>query len=146
MTAMLVQQGKRIRKGRQGPSTPDKRRQKGERRTNRLLVQFIVSAVLFLVVFVGGGLIPDRVCDVFGEVQQAITSESGLLESVQTLGSAVSEGEGVSHALKQWCVDTFLPARLTGPIQPLSERLEISAQYVRHLMPALSLPERPPLA
>lgn len=145
---MLVQQGKRIRKGAQGASTPDKRRQRGERRINRLLMQFIVSAVLFLAVFVGGGLIPDRVCDVFGEVQQAITRESDLLESVQTLGSAVSEGEGVSHALKQWCVDTFLPARIkdTETIQPLSERLEISAQYVRHLMPALSLPERPPFA
>ena len=148
MKAMLAQQGKRIQKGRQRASTPEKLRKRGEVRVNRLLMQLIMSAVLFLAVFVGGRLIPDRLCDVFAEVQQVITSESHFLESVQTLGSAVSEGESVGGALKQWCVDTFLPTSLeeNEPGQPLSERLDISAQYVSHLMPGLVIPEQPPLA
>ena len=141
---MIRQQGKRAQPGRKQIAAP-RREKKGERRINRLLTQLIVSAVLFLAVFVGGRLIPDRLCDVFGEVRQVITSESHFLDSVQTLGSAVSEGESVGSALKQWCVDTFLPTGLekTEPTQPLSERLDISAQYVSHLMPGLVIPEEP---
>ena len=134
---MMLQRGKRVQGKR--PAAQKKPQGNVEKKVNRLLVQFIASAMLFLLVFVGGGLIPERMFDVFGEVNRAISGESELLESVQTLGDTVSEGESWADALKDWCVDTFLPAQVEdSTVQPLSERLEASECFRNYLLPELS--------
>lgn len=97
---------------RENTSTPKRTTQepkKGERKLNRLLTQLIASAAIFLLVFVGGGLIPEQVFDVFGSVRQVISGDQSLVKSVQALGEAVSAGEDWPQAVRDWCVDTFLP-------------------------------------
>lgn len=114
---------------------------KGERKLNRLLTQLIASAAIFLLVFVGGGLIPEQVFDVFGSVRQVISGDQSLVKSVQALGEAVSAGEDWPQAVRDWCVDTFLP---TGVEEPTGEEsaawLEAAAQFHSHLLPQTSTP------
>ena len=109
---------------------------KRERKLNRLLVQLIASAAIFLLVFVGGGLIPEQVFDVFGSVRQVVSGDDSLLQSVEALGQAVSEGENWPQAVRQWCVDTFLPTSTEERAEEDNGvSLETSAQYHRHLLP-----------
>ena len=49
------------RTGTTAPRRAEKAPKKGERKLNRLLTQLIASAAIFLLVFVGGGLVP-RTC------------------------------------------------------------------------------------
>ncbi len=107
---------------------------------NRLLVRLIISACLFLAVFVGGRLIPERVCDVFSSVRAVISGESILPDTVQTLGEALSDGDDLGSALRNWCVDTFLPTtEVTVQERSLGERLEDSQPFSEHLLPKLSV-------
>lgn len=107
---------------------------------NRLFAQLIVSACLFLAVFVGGRLIPERVYDVFEAVREVIGGESILPDTVQTLGNALSEGDSIGAALRDWCVDTFLPtSELTSTEFSLEGWLEESEQFSEHLLPKLSV-------
>lgn len=84
-----------------------KKQKKGREhpRFNRLFTQTIVSAMLFLFIFVGGGLLPSNTVDVFGLVAQTIREESRLPAAVEALGSAVIEGENWKNAL----AEVFLP-------------------------------------
>ncbi len=112
---------------------------KGERRLNRLLLQLIASAAIFLLVFVGGGLIPDQVFDVFGSVRQVISGDQPLLQSVEALGQAISEGESWSQAMREWCMETFLPG--SGEQAEDTEspaQLSQATEYHRHLLPQVS--------
>lgn len=72
---------------------------------NRLLVQLIASAALFLLIFVGGGLIPSDTLDVFGLVGDTLRGESRLLVAVESFGSAVKDGEEWQSAF----AELFLP-------------------------------------
>lgn len=123
------------------PKRATKEPKKGERRLNRLLAQLIASAAIFLLVFVGGGLIPEQVFDVLGSVRQVISGDQSLVKSVQALGEAVSAGEDWPQAVRDWCVDTFLP---TGVKEPTGEEsaawLEAAAQFHSHLLPQTSTP------
>lgn len=112
---------------------------KGERRLNRLLLQLIASAAIFLLVFVGGGLIPDQVFDVFSSVRQVISGDQPLLQSVETLGQAISEGENWTQAVREWCVETFLPGsgEQAGELENPA-LLNQAAEYHRHLLPQVS--------
>lgn len=131
---MMVKRGKRVQTA--GQSRAKKPQGRAERRINRLMLQLIVSAAVFLLVFVGGGLIPDQVCDVFAAVHQVISGDNSLLESVETLGSAVGEGEDWRTAVRDWCVDTFLPGPLREkePEEPF-DFLSVSARFHHHLLP-----------
>ncbi|MBR1781836.1 MAG: hypothetical protein IJ751_10605 [Oscillospiraceae bacterium] len=82
-----------------------------EKRLNRLFWQTVLSVLLFLVVFVGGGMLRGE--GVYDTVQSWITRQDDLAQAVETLGRSVSEGEQWSQAIKDWCVDTFLPAQGT---------------------------------
>ena len=117
-----------------------RREQQVEVRLNRLFVRVIASALLFLLVFVGGNLIPERACDVYGEVQEIITGGSILPDTVQMLGQALTEGDGLGEALRDWCVDTFLPSsELTVSESGIEERLNNSGQFSAHLLPKLNI-------
>ena len=66
--------------------------QKRERKPNWLLTQLIASAAIFLLVFVGGGLVPEHVFDVLRLVRQVFPETSPRAKSVEALGEAVSAG------------------------------------------------------
>lgn len=139
---MTLHRGKRVQTARQ--SRNRKTQGKAERSINRLLIQLIVSAAVFLIVFVGGGLIPNQVLDVFGSVHQMISGDNSLLESVQTLGSAVAEGDDWAGALREWCVDTFLPASIREePEEASYDYLAVSAQFHSHLLPEYTYQQIP---
>ncbi len=131
---MMVKRDRRT--GTSGPKRVAKDTKKGEQKLNRLLIQLIASAAIFLLVFVGGGLIPEQVFDVFGSVRQVISGDQSLVKSVEALGEAVSTGESWPQAVRDWCVDTFLP---TGIKEPATEEsaawLETSAQFHSNLLP-----------
>ncbi len=132
---MTGQKGKRLGTGGKKRAAGKQAKARLERRANRLLRQLIVSAAIFLVVFVGGGLIPEQVYDVSAAVRQAITADNTLLESVEALGSAVSEGESWSEAMREWCIDTFLPASLRGEELSLAEQRGAAQTILSHLRP-----------
>lgn len=109
---------------------------KGEQKLNRLLLQLIASAAIFLLVFVGGGLIPEQVFDVFGSVRQVISGDQSLLNSVEALGEAVSAGESWPQAVREWCVDTFLPTEVEkSAAEESAAWLESAAQFHSNLLP-----------
>lgn len=111
-----------------------------EVKLNRLLMRLIVSALLFLLVFFGGNLIPERICDVFGTVRNVIGAESVLPETVQTLGEAVTKGESFGTALRDWCVDTFLPVSEPEATEYILENhMENAGQFSAHLLPKLTV-------
>lgn len=105
-----------------------------ERRVNRLLRQLIAAALIFLLVFVGGGIIPARLVDVQAEVHNVISGDDHLLDSVAALGTAVAEGESVFGALSDWCQAVFAPADRT---QSSESYLSAAQTYHVHLLPAL---------
>lgn len=111
------------------------RQEKRVKRLNQLLIRLIVSAILFLAVFVGGHMIPDQVADVFGTARQMITADLNLRTSVETIGNSIRAGESIPAALREWCVDTFLPLSTDDMEKSqLQERLSISAVYHAHLI------------
>lgn len=134
-----------VKRDRRGSASAPKRAakepKKGERKLNRLLIQLIASAAIFLLVFVGGGLIPEQIFDVFGSVRQVISGDQSLVKSVEALGEAVSAGEDWPQAVREWCVDTFLP---TGVEESNGEEsaawLEAAAQFHSHLIPQTTVP------
>lgn len=110
------------------------KREKLEKRLDHLLIRFIASALIFLLVFVGGRLIPERAADVFGAVRQMICADLDLSGSVEAVGSAVQSGESIPAALRDWCVDTFLPASLRTEDGGIEQYLTNGTAYRAHLL------------
>lgn len=127
------------------PRRAAKESKKGERKLNRLLAQLIASAAIFLLVFVGGGLIPEQVFDVFGSVRQVVSGDQSLVKSVEALGEAVSAGENWPQAVRDWCVDTFLPTQVEQPsVAESAAWLDTAAQFHSHLVPITpTVPDQP---
>lgn len=127
------------RTGTTAPRRAEKAPKKGERKLNRLLTQLIASAAIFLLVFVGGGLVPEHVFDVFGSVRQVISGDQSLVKSVEALGEAVSAGENWPKAVRDWCVDTFLPTGIEEPTPEDSAAwLDAATRFHLHLAPQTS--------
>lgn len=126
-----AERGKRFEHS--GKKTTGKR-EKMEKRLDHLLIRFIASALIFLLVFVGGRLIPGRAADVFGAVQQMICADLDLSASVEAIGSAVQAGESLPTALRDWCVDTFLPTSLSSEDGGTEQYLVDGTAYRAHLL------------
>lgn len=97
---------------------------------NRLLKQVIASALLFLLVFAGGGLIPADVVDVFGVVGETIEGDSDLLQAVEAMGKALRDGEDWQNAF----VEVFFPVEE----QDRSIYWTVGNSYRRYLLPAVA--------
>lgn len=107
---------------------------------NNVFLRLIVSACLFLLVFLGGRLIPEQVYDVFGAVQGIISGDSILPDTVQSLGKSLTEGDSLGSVLRDWCAETFLPS--SEPVPPevsLDDRLKQAEQFSAQLLPKLSV-------
>ena len=117
-------------------------RKKVESRLNHLLLRLIVSAAIFLLVFVGGRLIPKRAVDVFGAVRQTVSTDLNLSASVESIGNSIRAGESIPAALREWCVDTFLTVAVDERAEnQLQEQLSAGAAYHSHLIaPRIDVP------
>ncbi len=100
--------GRGNRKKNAGLSAPERRR----------LLQLGASAALFLLVFVGRGVLP-RQMDMWKEV---LTSDMDLQGAAAALGKAVSEGDGAREALEAFWADltggAAEPAEASAPADP----------------------------
>lgn len=68
-------------------------------RERRRLVQLCVCAALFLVVFLGRGVFPDRLEAVRGELLAVIRADTDFKAAFANLGRAVDQGEPVAETL-----------------------------------------------
>ncbi len=122
----MKRKGKRAISVRYGQNNT--RQSREEAKLNRLFRQVIASALLFLLVFAGGGLIPSDVVDVFGAVGETIRGESSLFHAVEALGDAVKRGEDWHSAL----TEVFLPMEESSD---RSVYWEVGESYRKHLHP-----------
>lgn len=108
--------------------------QKLERKLTVVFRQVIASALIFLLIYVGGGFIPERVFHLFSTVNQMITSDDPILTSTEAMGQAVEEGKSWQTAVQDWCVETFLPQSVSQA-DTVEHYLESSAMYHANLIP-----------
>ena len=94
-------------RGRSRKGTPARRParppQEAGDRDSRRLIQLLVSAALFLLVYLGRGVLPGQV----EAWRNALTSSVDFQGAFQQFGQAVSEGEPVRDALQDLCVTVF---------------------------------------
>lgn len=76
-------------------------------RERRRLLQLLVCAGLFLAVFVGRGIFPERLSAVRGELLGVIRSDTDFEAAFANLGRALEGGEPVSDTLATLWVDVF---------------------------------------
>ena len=108
--------------------------QKLERKLDVIFRQVIASALIFLLIYVGGGFIPEQVFHLFSTVNQMISTDDPILTSTEAMGQAVEEGKSWQTAVQAWCVETFLPQD-EADFGSVSEYLDSSGSYHANLIP-----------
>ena len=106
-------------------------------------MRFLCSALLFLLVFVGGQLIPGHMMDVVNEVGVHIRKDGGLTDSVFSLGERLVSGENFTQAVKVWCEETFLGEEHTVEAVSAQDKLTLSEPFRTHLLPVLAYKNAP---
>lgn len=76
-------------------------------REKRRLLQLVVCVVLFLVVFIGKGVFPDKVETVREQLLSTLHSDTDFRAAFVSLGRSISEGEPVLDTLGELWVDVF---------------------------------------
>lgn len=118
-------------------STPKERGadiQKLEHKLDIVFRQVIASALIFLLIYVGGGFIPQQVFHLFSTVNQMITTDDPILTSTEAMGQAVEEGKSWQSAVQAWCVETFLPQN-GSDFTSVNDYLSSSGSYHANLIP-----------
>lgn len=106
-----------------------------ERKLNVLFRQVIASALIFLLVYVGGGFLPEQVFHLFSTVNQMISSDDPLLTSTEAMGQAVEDGMSWQDAVQAWCAETFLPQKKEVDAAAVQSYLERCGEYHANLIP-----------
>lgn len=96
-------------------------RKKGGR-SNRPLVQLVISLILFGVVLAGRGLLPERMEQASGLLRQALNRNTDFAAAFSRVGDAIGNGESVLDTLGDFCVAVF------GPSGQANEPEEASAE------------------
>ena len=97
--------------GRQGG-----RRQKRRQEQTRLL-QLLVCLAIFLLVFIGKGVFPNRLVQVRDNLLSLITADVDFQAAFSGLGDSMSQGGTILDELGQFCVEVFGGSR-EDPEQP----------------------------
>ncbi len=71
------------------------------------LVQFLVCAVLFLTVFMGKGVFPDRITQVEAEFLHLIGMDTDFSAAFSALGEVMSGNEGFLEEMGEFCAAVF---------------------------------------
>ncbi len=90
-------------------------------RERRRLLQLGICIVLFLTVFVGKGIFPDRVASMREGLTSLIGSDTDFKAAFYSLGRAISSGEPVLDTLGDLCIEVFGGSRVSA--QPPIEKL-----------------------
>ncbi len=76
-------------------------------RERRRLLQLLVCVVLFLVVFIGKGVFPDRLSAMRDKMLETIRADTDFKAAFASLGRSISAGEPVLDTLGDLWVDVF---------------------------------------
>lgn len=94
----------------------------------RRLGQLLVCLALFLVVFVGKGIFPDKMVAVREQVLETIHADTDFKEAFATLGVAISSGEPMEET-----VAVFFDYILGGGTEHLGEAVLVNTLYEEQL-------------
>ena len=98
-------------------SRVSRKKQPLARREIRRLSQLGISLALFLVVFLGRGLIPGQ----WNELGKQLRYSADFTAAFAELGRTISAGGSVPAAVGEWCVSVFAPSEeavRSGPADP----------------------------
>jgi len=82
-------------------------REASGQRERTLLVQLLVCLALFLAVFVGKGVFPDKLREVKDELLARITANTDFRSALSGLGASLTGGGSVLDDLGEFCVEVF---------------------------------------
>lgn len=83
------------------------------------VAQFLICLLLFLAVFIGKGVFPDRVAQVQTQVLHLIGTDADFRGAFSQLGASLSQGDSVLQELGTFCVAVFAGETVqTSSIQP----------------------------
>ena len=95
-------------------------------RERRRLLQLLVCVVLFLVVFIGKGVFPDRLSAMRNKMLETIRADTDFKAAFASLGRSISAGEPVLDTLGDLWVDVFAGGTVTVSF---TEPLEHAPSY-----------------
>ena len=93
--------------GRRGTGKQAHENKKRMAREDERLVQFLVCAMLFLTVFAGKGVFPERINQVEEEFLQLIGMDTDFRGAFTALGEAIGAQEGLLEEMSEFCVAVF---------------------------------------
>lgn len=101
----------RVTYGRGHKGTQNTRKEKKARDQKRQLLQLVLCLVLFLTVFIGKGVYPDKVAQTGTQLLTVIRANTDFRAAFAQLGRALSEQESVLGELGQFCIEVFAPGQ-----------------------------------
>ena len=93
------------------------RRRRGQRaelgRTEKKrLVQLVISVALFLLVFVGKGILPNQMSQIMNGIRNALQANINFAEAFTQAGDALQQGAPVFDTLSDFCITVFGPTSI----------------------------------
>lgn len=90
------------------PRTGRPNRKKDMQRQEQIrLLQLLVCLALFLTVFIGKGVFPDKMVQVRDNILTLISTDLDVREAFSQLGSSLTEQGSVLSGLEEFCVEVF---------------------------------------
>lgn len=114
----------------------------GERERRRL-AQLLTCVLLFLVVFIGKGIFPEKLVSVREAITQGLVADTDFRAAFASLGRSISNGEPVLDTLGNLCVEVFGGTRMTAaaPIVKLLPTYEAERTFLSRPVSAKSVLE-----
>lgn len=101
----------RVTYGRGHKGAGNTRKEKKAREQKRQLLQLVLCLVLFLTVFIGKGVFPERMAQTGPQLLDVIRANTDFRAAFAQLGRALSEQQSVLGELGQFCVEVFAPEK-----------------------------------
>ena len=120
--------------GRRGQAHRGGKRADGRERVR--LGQLLVCLALFLAVFLGRGIFPDRLAELGGRVRRAISADTDFAAVFSQLGETLADHDSVVGELGDFCVQVFGPqdnkAQQTrgGECPPIADLLDRESRFL----------------
>ena len=71
------------------------------------LVQLAICLILFMAIFLGKGVFPQKLGQVQERVAELISTDFNFQEALSKLGESLPEGEGVLSGVGEFCAEVF---------------------------------------
>lgn len=109
--------------------------QKAIHRNRIQLVQLLICLALFLTVFIGKGVFPQKIQQVRGQLMEMIQRNTDFAQAFSNLGEALTSQESFLGEVGDFCLEVFggdreseiVPASVQEQISPKTERLFLNS-------------------